>query len=342
MLLNIFQDDAFSLASMTNGLSKVEYVPNQIGALKLFRPMPIRTAVAAIEIRQGTMKLIQTTKRGQTSESRDKRQKGRMEYFETRKIAVDSRITADDLQFMRAFGTEDQIKQLQQEIVQRQTGPGGLLDDVNLTFESMKLSALRGKLLDADGTLLYDYFAKMGVAEPSVVNFSFATLTEGKLREYITNNITLHMEKNAKGARYSQIHCLCGENVMNELHKNTEFTRTFLNQQAAAELRGDYLNQKTLFGGVIWERYRGTDDGTTVHVGPDNMIFFPGGQDNTVYSHIMSPGEKFSQVGQLGQEMYSWLEWDKNEDPAWVDPHVAAYPLMLNQRPEMSRLGTLI
>lgn len=337
MLLNIFQNDAFSLASMTGAINKVEFVPGRIGQMGLFKADPIRTKLAAIEVSNGRIELIKTSQRGEGFESRDKRRKGTLKYFETKRLAVKDRITADDLAFLREFGTEDQIKQLAAEIARRQNADqNGLMADIDLTMEHMRLGAINGKLLDADGALLYDYFAEMGVSEPSVVNIDFSALTDGSLREWVQNNVIRHMRHKAKGARFSQVHALCGAAAFDKLHKNKEFRETFLNTQAAAELRGSYDQVATPFGGALWEEYIGTDD-ATLEIGDNEIKFVPGG-NNSIFRHVMSPGEKFSHVGQLGQPWYSWLNWDNEDnDPAWLDIKVAAYPLMLNTRPEMVR-----
>ena len=339
MILNVLNNDAFTLASMTAAISKVATVPERLGQLGLFPAAPIRTELATVEVREGKIKLIQTSDRGEDIESRNKGQKGQMKFFQTKRLAVKDRIRATDLQFLRQFGTEDQVKQLQQEIALRQTGPNGLMADLNLTFESMRLSAIDGILKDADGTVLYDYFTELGITKPSSVVVPLSTATEGALREFVQKNVTRHMRRKAKGARFTKIHALCGENAYDKLHKNPEFRETFLNQQAANELRQSYDGEVTDFAGVQWEEYIGTDD-STHELEPDEIKFVPGGIGNTVFQHVQSPGEKFSDVGQLGKEFYTWLKWDNDDDPSWVDIHLVAYPLFLNTRPEMVRIGT--
>ena len=152
------------------------------------------------------------------------------------------------------------------------------------------------------------------------------------------------MQKNAKGARFTVIHALCGSGAMDKLHKNPEFYKSFLAQQEANELREGYFGKATKFADVHWEEYQGTDsnhpEASDLELGEDEIIFFPGGDKNNIYREVLSPGEKFSDLGKLGEKLYSWLQWgDDKDDPEWVKIFVAKYVLYLNTRPEMTRIG---
>jgi len=343
MLLNIVENDAFSLVSMTDAINLVEFVPNQLGAMGVFTPAPIRSKSLVLDVRSGKVRLVSTTARGEPIESRDKRRKAQLKSFHTGRLALKDRVTADDLAFLREFGTEDQPKELGTEIALRQDQDGnGLMGDIDLTKEFMRLGAIRGKLYDTEGSLLYDYFAEMGVNEPSVLSMDMTTLISGKFRTNVVDNVKRYMKKNAKGARYSKIIALCGSDAYDMIHENAEFREAHLAQVKASELLNDHTESPTNFAGVEWVEYNGTDDDTTVDVAANEVIFIPGGMDNTVFKNVQAPGEKFSHLGQMGKEFYSWLKWEDDADPSWVDIHVASYLLMLNTRPEMVRRATIV
>ncbi|NQY62638.1 MAG: major capsid protein [Alteromonadaceae bacterium] len=340
LILDVVNQDPFKQISMTDAINKIEFVPNQLGAMGIFTLAPIRTAMVTLDVRSSTIRLVPTTQRGEPIESRDKRRKAQFKYFSTDRIAIKDRINATDLAFLREFGTADQPKELSTEIALRQNGDGnGLMGDIDLTKEFQRLGAIRGKLYDTEGTLLYDYFSEMGVNEPSVLTIGFTTLLGGKLRTYIVNNVKRYMEKNSKGAKYSKIIALCGSDAYDKLHENGEFREAHLAQIAAQELLRDHTETPTHFAGVDWVEYKGTDDNVILALDDDQIIFIPAGMNNTVYKQVVSPGEKFSHIGQLGKEFYSWMKWDQDEDPEWVDIYVAAYLLMLNTRPEMTRIA---
>ncbi len=344
LIVDVVNGDGFKLSEMTMAINKVETVPNQLGALDIYQPSSIRSDHMMLDVTEGSIRLVRTSSRGEPIESRDKARKAKMKSFFTGRLALKDRIRASDLAFLREVGTADQPRELASELAERQSGDNGLMADIDTTKEFQRLGGLRGKLYDTEGSLLYDYFAELGVAEPSVVNINFATLTEGALRNYIVDNIKRPMKKSAKGARFSKVIGLCGSSAYDKLNANPEYRETFLNQQAAAELRGDHTEAPVMFAGVEWVEYVGTDDDTTVAMGDNEIIFIPAGKGNTVFKQVQSPGEKFSDLGKKGEEWYSWLVLDTDcpDDPSWVDLFVATYLLMLNTRPEMTRIGNAI
>ena len=65
-LLDIFNDDAFSLTSLTATLNDLPYKPGRIGELGLFTESGINTTTAIVESRNGELKLLPTTERGRS------------------------------------------------------------------------------------------------------------------------------------------------------------------------------------------------------------------------------------------------------------------------------------
>ena len=345
LILDIVNQDPFSLISMTDGVNKIDHQPNHLGRLGIFTLSPVRSAIIALDVKSTGIRLVQTSQRGEPVESRDKRNKAQFKHFSTGRLALKDRINATDVAYLREYDTADQPKQLASEITERQAGDqgtGGLMGDIDATKEFQRLGALRGKLYDTEGALLYDYFAEMGVAEPSVISLDVTTLIDGNFREAIQENVVRYMRKTKKGAKYSDILALCGPGAIDTLKKSPEYYKAMENQNDSTDLLNGYDGETVKFAGVHWVEYEGTDDDTTVALGDDEVIFIPRGLDNTVFKQICSPGEKFSQLGQKGQDFYSWIKWDRSDDdPEWVDVYVACYLLMLNLRPEMVRRATI-
>ncbi|MGK0269500.1 MAG: hypothetical protein ACI88H_000131 [Cocleimonas sp.] len=341
-IVDLVKGDGFTMGDMGEAINKVEFVPNQLGSLNIYQNTPIRSSTLLLDVTEGSIRLVKTSKRGEPIESRDKAKKGKLKAFSTDRLALKDDIAAEALAFLRDYGTADQPRQLAKELAERQAGPNGLMADIDLTREFQRLGGLRGKLFDTDGTLLYDYFSEMGVSEPSVVNINFATLTEGDLRVYIVDNIKRPMKKSRKGAKFSQIIAICESSAYDKLSKNPEYRKVAELQEQSAELRNDHTDQPIDFAGVTWVEYEGTDDDTTVALAAGEIIFVPAGLNNTVFKQVLSPGEKFSDLGTEGQEWYSWLKLDDNDDPSNVELSVASYNLMLNTRPEMVRIGNAL
>lgn len=339
MFMDIFNDDAFKLVSLTGAVEKVERIPNRLGALNIFTPTPVRTEVVGIEERSGSLSLIQTSARGAPLAERTA-EKRKIRDFRTSRIAKADRILATELQFVREFGTEDQIKSLQAELFRRMSGPTGLVADIETTWEHMRLSAVQGKLLDADGSTLCDFFDAFGITQATEVDFDLdnATPVDGALRKKVQSTIVRPMRQKAAGAAYTGVRALCGTAFWDDLIAHPEVRRTYLNQQEAAQLRSGYDGQDFRFAGVTWEEYVGTDDGSTVAIGADKVAFFPEGTGNGVFEVFFSPGEQFGHIAQLGQPIYPLIVPDRDRD-AWVDLEVYSYPLFICKRPEMLLRG---
>lgn len=64
MNLDIFQSDGFSLIELTHALERVPHTPQLLGQLGIFTPKPIRTVGFSVEIKDGTVSLIQSSPRG--------------------------------------------------------------------------------------------------------------------------------------------------------------------------------------------------------------------------------------------------------------------------------------
>lgn len=337
--MNIFENDAFSMASMTDAIERVPTNPGTLGQLELFVPKPIRNVTVGVEERAGKLKLIQTSQRGAPLEQGTGK-KSTMRYFGTTRIAKGDTILASELQFIRQFGTENQIKQLQTELAMRLDGPDGLLADVNYTKENMRLGAIQGKFLDADGSVIYDYFTEFGITAATEIAFDLANTTDGALREMIQNSVIRPMRRLAQGARYTGIKALCSASFFDALLKNPEVRASYTGIPEQTWLRTTYDGQSFDFGGVEWVEYVGDDANAEVKIADDKCRFIPTGVGNGVFEAVYSPAESFDDIGTLGREVYAYTTPDLKHN-RFVELEVAAYPLFICKRPDMLFSGKL-
>lgn len=337
-LVNIFEDDAFSVASMTDAINEVETLPREIMQEGLFKEEGVRTRLIGFEHKNGVIRFAPVDKPGDPVQS-TARGKGRMKYFETVRVAVKDRIRASELEFLNAFGGDKNkiVAGLQEEIAKRQTDEEGLIAQVDNTFERMFLGATDGVWVDHDGSIITDWFTEFGIARAPTIALDLANTAEGELREKVEKNITRPMKRAAKGLQFSGIGARCGEDAWDALMKNKEFREPYVQQGNATALHGETLGDTVKFAGVHWREYFGSDEGE-VALAPDEIRFYPiGGQG--MFKHFMSPGEGFADLGTVGRRLYSNLDWDKSSNPAWVDAWVKTYPGIFVSRPGMLRKG---
>lgn len=328
--LDVFRQDVFSAVSMSGALDKVGYVPGLLGSIDgLFMPKPVRTVGVWIEERENAPALILSDQRGAPPKSRGGVRRTARQ-FNTLRLAQSSRIDADSLQNIRAFGSETELMAVQVEVAQRQ---GLLRADVELTWEFHRLGCIQGKCIDADGSTLYDWETEFGQTIPAELDFDLdnAAPASGAVRK-LCNQVTRSVLRALKGlgGNAVSIYALCGDAFWDDLTAHKEVRETYLNTMAAAELRSGNAFETFRYGGITWINYRGTDDGTTVAVPSDKAKFFP--VNAGIFQVAMSPAETFDFVNTLGQEVYSWIVIDKDRN-AWADVEMYSYPLFVCTMP---------
>lgn len=337
--LDIFKQDAFKLVSMMGAIDNVDYRPQRLGAMGIFTPNPVRTELVSIESRDGVLSLIKTSKRGAPLDQH-KNDKRVIRDFRTTRIAESDRINASELANIRAFGTESELQQVQNEIARRLSGPVGIESKVELTLENMRLGAIQGIVKDADGSTIRDWYSEFGVSQAAEINFDLtaAAPSSGAIRK-LCNQVVRAMMKQSKGVWTSQtrVHALCGDAFWDDLTAHKEVRETYLNTQEASDLRDGNVYETFNYGGITFENYRGTDDGTTVSIGTDKVRFFPVNAPGA-FLEVFSPGEQFAHLGQLGQRIYPMIVPDRDRD-MYADVEGYSYPLHVATRPKMLQRG---
>ena len=331
--MDIFNDDAFSMVELTAALDKVPYKPQFLGELAIFESRPVRTVEVSIEKRDNKLALIQTSERGAppTPRSNEKRD---IRSFQTVRLAHDDTIYAHEIQNIRAFGSESELQQVQQDVARRMEY---LRQDVELTHENMRLGAVQGIVTDADGSTLRNWYTEWGIVQAAEIDFELddtSTNVRGKCQEVIRA-----MQRNAKGAWLptTQVHSLCADEFYDALIDHTRVRDTYLNWAAATELRDNQAFRSFPFSGIFFHNYRGTDDNSTVAVASDKAKFFPVGARGA-FQVAWSPGESFDFVNTPGRPTYSMMIPDRDRN-SWVKVEEYSYPLFICTRPEMLQRG---
>lgn len=336
--LNIFAHEAFSMTSMSTAIQAAPYAPQLLGQLGIFTTERSRTTTVAIEEKGGVLSLIKTSPRGAPIEE-GKGEGRRMRHFDTLRIARGKTLYASSVQNIRAFGSVSELQAVQNELADIMNGKTGLRAAVELTHEHMRLGAVQGKVLDADGSVLVNWYEEFGIDQPAEINFDLgnATAEGGEIRKQCNAVIRAMMRASHGAWLPGQTYAvgLCGDNFFDDLTGNAETRSTYLNQQEARDLRNDVgqVFGSFRYGNILFINYRGTDDNSTVAVHPDKCQFFPVGAPDA-FRVGFSPAESFPFVNTPGQDVYAMVVTDKDRQE-WVRPEVRSYPLFMCTRPGM-------
>ncbi|MTK12700.1 MAG: major capsid protein [Clostridiaceae bacterium] len=338
--LDVFHQDPFSTIQLTTAVERNPYKPTGIGELDIFEPDPIRTTALAVEERKGKLVLIPFSDRGEEGTQRIT-EKRAARYFDVPRLMHDDTIYANELQGIRAFGTETELMQVETEVARRLNGPTGLTSNIEYTWEYQRLAAVQGLCLDADGTIKFNWFDEFGITQAAEIGFNLVAGTPNSLRP-ICNGIVRTMARKSQGAFLpsTKVYALCGDTFYDEFTNHPDVIRTFLNWSAAADIRDGGQGaafEAFKFAGITWLNYRGSDDTTTIAVPTDKVKFFPVGAPG-VFRVAYAPGESFEWVNTPGKPIYVIPIFDRDRR-AWWKMEVYSYPLHICTRPEVLLSG---
>jgi hypothetical protein len=346
-IIDIFNSDAFSALTLSQGVQRNPYAPSALGALGIFDPNPIRTTAVSVEERTGTLKLIPFSERG-TEGTQRTTEKRKMRYFDVPRLMHDDTIHTNEIQNIREFpeGPTGQVvtvpMQLEREVARRLSGPTGLLANIEYTKEYLRLAAVQGLVLDPkDGSTLYNWFDEFQITQAAEVAFDLTSNTEFTLRP-ICNAVKRTMARKAQGAftASTRVYALCGDTFYDGLVKHKDVVKTFINFEDARLIRdaafGDAFNAVS-FDNITWVNYRGSDDNSTIKIADDKVKFFPVNAPG-IFQEVMAPGESAEFINQPGQPVYVLPIIDRDRR-MWWKMEAYAYPLYLCTRPEVLLSG---
>lgn len=338
-LLDVFRQDAFSAVSMTAWIERNPYNPTGIGELGIFEPQPVSTTSIAVYEEDGALRVIPTSPRGAPVTERTTQQR-KARRFDIPRHACGDTIWAHELQNVVEFRdpitgeTVPVLKQMQAEVAKRTSGPTGLQASMEMTWERLRVGAIHGIVKDANDSVIYNWFTEFNVSAPAEVAFDLSNATPTRLRVKCAE-IVRGMARAAKGAftNSTRVYAACSDAFWDAFIVHPEVEKTFLNQQAAAELRRGTAWETIEFGGITWFNYRGTDDNSTVAIDANKVRFFPVGAPG-VFKTAFAPHASFGFMNTPGRPLYAVPIFDLQRDEWWRQ-ELYSYPLFMCTRPEV-------
>jgi hypothetical protein len=327
--LNVFGSDAFSVLSLTDAINKVPYIPGQVMALGLFQEQGVSTTSVMIEEKDGVLYLVENKPRGAAGQ-RNQTSKRAARSLVIPHLPVEDRVNADEVQNVRAFGSENELEGVQNVVNGRMVTMSQSLD---ATLDHLALGAIKGTILDADGTtVIYNLFTEFGVAQAAEVDFDLdnANPAAGVLRKQCAG-VLRTMSTNLGAATVRSAHAFCGAAFFDDLIAHPEVRASYLQQQEAAQLRSGYYSERFQFGGIVWEEYRGSIGGTDF-INADKCHIFPVGVPG-LFKLYYGPANYMETVNTIGLPKYMKQAVDERFNK-FVDLEAQSNPLPLCTRPK--------
>jgi hypothetical protein len=318
--LNVFEDDAFSLVSMTDRVNKIPYQPGQIGALGIFPERGVTTTSIEIEEKAGVLRLIQTNPRGAPPfvQPRDRRT---LRLFKIPQIQKYDRVYADQVQNIRSFGSEGDVATVQGLVDELMAQ---MVAEIDVTIEHLRVSALQGIILDADGTTIYNLFTEFGVTQQTAAITLNTTTTDVRAQLVAVKRL---IEAEMGGTPVTRFRAISSPEFFDALVGHTRVQDAYRYQQGLT--LGQDLRDTFVYGDIIFQEYRG-QVGANAFVPASQAFVYPEaiGAGVTYYA----PADMIETVNTVGLPRYA-RQFDDSEMNRWRSIYVQSNPLPIFTRP---------
>ncbi|MFT0890997.1 major capsid protein [Pseudochelatococcus sp. G4_1912] len=312
-MLDIFATNpAFSVTSLTDAVNEIAVRPGRLGQLGLFSATSVTTLTISLERIGDTIQLVAPSPRGAPGEVRDLPKRS-IESLSIPHFQRDWSVVADEVQGIRAYGSETALQTVQGIVGQKIAVN---VADLDLTDEYSRIGAIQGIVTYKGGETL-NLFNKFGVSQPAEEDFDLdnANPDEGILRKKCVAFIR-KTRAALGGVPFSYLHAFVGDNFFDDLLSHPEVRETYKGWSEAQILRESYIGKNRAdnpmfeFGGIVWENYGAItnedngDDGALLGIQTNSAKFVPVGVPG-LFRTYYAPADYIETVNTLGQRLYA-------------------------------------
>ena len=329
LFADLSKNPGFQVGSLTGSIN---ILPNLYGRLitqapPLFPIVGIETRTVMVEERNGVLSILKTQPVGAPG-TVAKNAKRKLRTFAVPHIPHDDAILAASVQGVRAFGSTNVMETVTQKVNDK------LQEMKNkhlLTLEWLTMGALKGLILDADGSTLYNLYDEFEITAKTI-NFALgtdSTKVSDKCRE-----TKRWIETHLLGEVSNGIHALVSPEFFDKLVEHSSVKAAFQNWSAAQERIGGDMRSGFTYGGITFEEYNasGTDEAGVVRkfIEANEGHAYPQGTSDTFKTSV-APADFVETVNTIGVHVYAKMVMDKFG--RGYEIHTQSNPLPLCRRP---------
>lgn len=324
-MLNIFEDDAFSVTSLSAALVRQPVVPSRLQQLGWFNESGINTLSMAMEEISGRVQLVPSAPRGAPGKQIHGSKRKLMDVRAVH-LPQSASISADEVQGIRAFGSETEVQAVQNVVLQR-AAQARINNDV--TMEWMRAGAVKGIVVDADGTTqLWNMYDIMGVSK---VTFDMALSSSTTDVRKKTVQLSRLMSDTLGGtAPFNGIHVLCGKDFMDALAGHPDVQERWRLYQDGAKNREDYRNAFSFGNGIVFEEFYYNVNGASL-IADNKAHAVPMGIPS-LFQTKFAPANYMETVNTMGLPYY--IKQERMPMDKGIELEVQSNPLVICTLPE--------
>jgi hypothetical protein len=315
----------FELSTLTGAVNRVPFQPGMITARGSFAPRPQATDTALFDYRDGQLRVVDPVAASAPGVRLSRDAEDRQVAFAVPTYKIEDTLLFASIQGRRAFGIDGpevvEAKRDERLGIARQT--------IETTRELCRVAAMtRGQVLRQNGSVITDFYAAFGVSAPAVVTFDPGS-TGAQIRKAAAGYIRTLVK--TLGVAPPRVIALCGPEYFDRLVGAKEVRETYLNQQAANELREGQAWSSLNYGGILWIEYQGWLPNGDPVIPADKAYVVPEGLPGHLVE-VQAPAPYGETINTLAIPVYAKAEPRKFNDG--VEIQVIARFLPVNTRPE--------
>lgn len=303
LIADVFNSSLFTTMSLTAAVNDQPYLPQFLGELGLFAEKGVETTSVLIERKGESLALVQSSARGAPGVPTPVDKRDAVD-LQAPRLLQPGALMADSIQNVRRFGSPDQLEGVE---TKRDEVLAAQARNLDLTLEYHRLGAVQGYVLDADGSVIFDLYSKFGITAPAQVDFKLDQPDAGIRKSINGVKRTVNEALGALRATVSGFVALCGDEFFDEFTNHDEVIKTYLNQQAANDLREADTLDAVVFGGVVWVNYQGYGQ---VRIQDEEFRMLPIGVPD-LFQTVFTPADYMEAVNTIGLPRYSKAEMMK-------------------------------
>lgn len=323
MNFDIFNNDAFGLTQMTLAMQDMQHTPTLLGDMGLFSEEGISTTSVYIERVGQAFTLVASAERGTSGKAvgTDKRN---LRNFSCVHLPQRGAVNADEVLGVRAFGTDNQLETVQ-NVVNKKLQK--LRRNIDLTFEWQRMGALKGIVLDADGTTeLLNLYTEFGVAQQTL---SFDLDVDSTKVKQKCLDLERMIEDELDGIQSSGTEVLCSKEFYDALVQHPAVEAAYNRWNDGQLLRDSQRKTGFQLANVTFREYRGKV-GATRFIASGDAYAVPVGVPDLFIARY-APADYLETVNTVGLPYYAkqWIESPGKR----VELEAQSNPLFMNTRP---------
>jgi len=298
--MDIFNDDAFSVVSLTAAINKRKYRPGQISATGVFDEDGVTTTTVYIEQRNGKLGLVEPSARGGSGETTAAEGRELVPFAVPHYERNDS-VLADEVQNVRAFWSEGDLETVESRVNDKLGRHG---QDLTMTLEHQRVGAIKGIVTTRNGVVLENLYTRFGIATPSPVSLEL-DVDSTNVGE-VFDGVRYSIEDSLDDA-YDGLHVFTGRDFHKAMWGHKSVKESLLNYEGAMQLRQGTPDVFE-FGGATFERYRtgaaATTDLGAAYIAADEARVIPTGVPELFMTRF-APADYEETVNTIGLPLYA-------------------------------------